>query len=151
MAQRITESLKWDIVNAYDNQNDTQAIAQMMGISRRSVQRVLNEKGVFGRKQAPKQASAAPTEPVERAPRYELPRRQSVEVTDDQLHMLELLQQYGQTAASLELVLKAPALTPDNVRLHLAKMSAEEIGNFFYSAVVTKIAVDYRAQQDTAA
>lgn len=118
MTQKLTDKKRQQVADHYlfsgKRQQDT---ADAFGISRRTVQRILLEKGMI-----------APTDRVS---------KQKAEI-------LQIVNDHGLDADSLHRALNMTPMTPGNVQQHLVNLPTDQLLNLFYNITRQQVVRDIR-------
>jgi len=102
----LTDSQKETIATSFLHGATQTDLAELYGVSRRSIQRALQEKSML------------PPDGLH----DDLVRRKPV-MTQEQKHMLAVLESRGVNATRLTQILNAPALIPENIVKYMARLS----------------------------
>lgn len=106
---KLTDSQKETIATAFLHGATQTDLAELYGVSRRSIQRALQEKSML------------PPDGLHDT----LVRRKPV-MTKEQKEMLQLLEAKGVNFTRLDQILKAPALIPQNIVNYMARLSDKD-------------------------
>lgn len=109
---KLNEKQKDRVVELHAQDVKQSDIAYCFGVSRRTVQRALVERGVL-----------------------QTQRQRSEE--DEQI--LKIVRDRGLSPIGLKQALGSPVLSPENVRAVLTNMTSEQLGTYFYSVVQEKV------------
>lgn len=113
MRNKITSMQKALIVHSYIQEKKNQTVlAQEFNVSRRTIQRVLLEKG----------AIAVPGQ-----------------LTQDEQQMLDMCKANNLNPFKLRQVFNAPTLTLPNIRQYLEQLSLQALGQLFYAVHMSKV------------
>lgn len=118
MSQKLTDKQRHAIANHFQfgERNQTRT-AEAMGFSRRTVQRVLLEKGLI---------------------------KPTARVSRDKAAILEVVARHDLDAETLEKALAVPALTASNIHQHLTRLPAEQLSMLFYNITRQQVIQDIR-------
>jgi predicted DNA-binding transcriptional regulator AlpA len=121
---KATDEVKASIVEMHYAGNLQIEIAKFLGISRKTVYRVLIEKGL-------------------------LPPKQRLE--PDAVAMIAIAYKHGiSTPAKLDEILNKPTLTMNNLKAWLSQMSNQQLADLFYNTALVKIAQMVKKEQSNA-
>lgn len=136
----LSEEKKDDLVARYAKKASLIELAFLFSVSTRTIGRVLEERGLL---------SPVPRIKAEAYTVMHLLEEHQIS-PEDLKEILSLFRNNGiSSIASLEHILRTPALTPQNIQSYLNQCTKEELANYFYSSGLTKLAeINQYAQAD---
>lgn len=136
--QRITEDMKDRAVALYDRIRNTQKVAKALGISQRSVQRALADRGVDtpAGKQPKNEEPHLQQEMDLPPPTTEL---KNYQLTVDQVAILQFCADHQISKDSLEITARRPELNLSTITGALAKLTPEQVGLLIHNVSLTRI------------
>lgn len=147
----VSEEMKDRAVALYDRIGNTAKVGKALGISQRSVQRALADRGIntpAGKRAVPKQEPHPQTEMD--LPPAVFPAFRTVEVTEEQYAALQFCVAHDLTADSLEVIARRPEMNLANIIDVLAKLTPEQVGLVMHNVALTRINNQLKQNQQAA-